>query len=408
MKHALIVNHNAGSPYHGPNYRSYYAARGWVASGMRATIVCSSFSHKLGRLPDVEGDHLVEDIDGIRYIWLRTRPFAGNVGRARNYLEFARRLRDLSSIVPEPVDYVVCSSPPPLWIWPCRSFARRKRAALVFEARDLWPDVIFETTRAGRFNPVAWLMRLGERSAYRHADAVVSVNASAVKIMKTRGLDDDRFWAIPNGTTLDDGPATDRQTEAARLCESLRARGKLVVGYAGALSPVYGLSYLVEAARAIGDAGVAFVLAGAGPYAARLRSATADLPDLHLAGWIPKDDLQGFLRAVDVCYAGLLNVRSFSFGSDSTKLYEYMKAARPILHAIADEDSVVARTGCGVRVRPEDTQDLVAGLRRLMAMSDSERQALGRAGRRFLERNRSYEVLTERWLRLFAALDGRG
>ncbi len=404
MKHALIVNHNAGSPHHGPNFRSYYAAQGWVEQGMKVTIVCSSFSHKLSRLPEVPGDHLFETIDGIRYLWLKTKPFAGNVGRLRNYLEFQRRLQTVPDLVTEPVDYVVCSSPPPLWIWFCRRLARLKNAALIFEARDLWPDVIFETSPTGRVNPAAWLMRLGELTAYKHADAVVSVNESAIKVMKNRGLDPDRFHAIQNGTAL---TAVEDRTDppAADLCRRLQAEGQTVVGYSGALSRIYGLSYLLEAAEALRDEPFAFVLAGTGPFEAELKRHTASLPNLHLVGWIPKDDLQGFLRSVDICYAGLLNVRSFVFGSDSTKVYEYMKAARPVLHSIGDKDSVVAQAGCGLRVIPEDGQAMADGLRELVKQGSGQLDELGAAGKRYLEDNRSYGVLTAKWMKLFASLD---
>jgi glycosyltransferase involved in cell wall biosynthesis len=407
MSHVVIVNHNAGSPEHGPNFRSYYAARGWVERGLKATIVCSAFSHKLKKLPPITAEELSEEIDGIRYMWLKTRAFRGNVGRLRNFFEFSRQLRRLDALIPEPVDHVVCSSPPPFWIWQCEGFARRKGASLIFEARDLWPDVIFETSRTGRVNPAAWLMWLGERRAYQRADAIVSVNESAIKVIGKRGLDEERFWPIPNGTTTDMSGHGRPTTAAAELCRRLRAEGQFVVGYSGALSRIYGLEYLAEAARECAGEQVSFVLAGTGPLEQRFEKLSRDNPHVHLAGWVPKEDLQAFLEEVDICYAGLLNVRSFVYGSDSTKLYEYMKAGRPILHGIGDEDCVVVRAGCGLRVVPESAAALVAGIRQFQEMGPERRAELGAIARRFVAQERSYSILTECWLELFAALGGR-
>lgn len=404
MRHALIINHNAGSPYHGPNFRSYYTARGWVHRGMRATIVCSAFSHKLNQLPQVDGTYAVEMIDGIRYVWLKTTPFSGNIGRMRNYVEFRCQLDLVSKIVKESVDFVVCSSPPPFWIWYSWHLASLKNAALIFEVRDLWPDVIFETSKFGYINPAAWYMKVAEWAAYRHSNAVVAVNESALKIMRKRGLDEEKFRAIPNGTEMNnlDDPVQD--SEEAKLCRSLKGEGKFVIGYSGALSQIYGLTFLIEAAKVLRNENITFVLAGTGPYERALQEIAQELPNVYLTGWIPKDKLLGFLTSVDVCYASLLNVRSFAFGSDSTKLYEYMKAAKPVLHAISDENSVVVRAHCGKRVAPESVDAVVNGIRSMASMEPKSLCELGANGWSYVQKNRSYEVLTTKWMQLFDEL----
>ncbi len=409
VRHAVIVNHNAGSPYHGPNFRSYYAGLGWAQREINVTIVCSSFSHKLTRLPRVHGEYAAEVIDGLRYIWLRTGRFSTSIGRAANYLHFFRRLSLVPDIIREPVDYVICSSPPPFWIWFCDAFARSKGAALIFEVRDLWPDVIFETRRTGVLNPVAWIMKFAEKAAYHRADFVVSVNESAIKVMRRRGLSDARFRAIPNGAALPSKrPCSSGDLpRAAEKCRELKSSGQFVVGYAGALSSVYGLSFLVKAAEYLAHRRIVFVVAGRGPMHGELRLKADRLPNLYLAGWIPKEQLQLFLREVDVCYAGLLDIKSFTFGSDSTKLYEYMKASKPILHAVGDKNSIVIKARCGVRVEPESVSALVDGLCLLERSPESRLRRWGMNGRRFLEEQRSYRVLTDKWLHLFKGLDER-
>jgi glycosyltransferase involved in cell wall biosynthesis len=372
---------------------------------MRATIVCSSFSHKLKKLPKVDGKYAIEIIDGIRYIWIKTSQFSNNVGRLFNYFQFMHRLGMLFEVIGEPVDHVVCSSPPPFWIWFCRRFADRKGASLIFEARDLWPDVIFETTRFGWINPAAWLMRIAEIFAYKHSDSVVSVNESAIQKMKRRGLSPSRFRAIPNGVSADTELLQQATPDAATFCNNLRKKGLFVVGYAGALSRIYGLAYLVEAACILKDESIAFVLAGTGDYENELKKATEGLPNFHLAAWVPKEQLNIFLSSVDMCFAGLLDVPSFAYGSDSTKIYEYMKASRPVLHAIGNEDSAVIRAGCGILVPPEDSNAIVKGIHHFESTSHKELTAMGKKGFEYLRQNRSYDVLTRKWLELFDSLE---
>lgn len=405
MKHALIINHNAGSPYHGPNFRSYYAARGWVEHGIRATIVCSSFSHKLKKLPEVDGEYSTEKIDGIRYIWIKTTSYSNNFGRMLSYLKFFRRLNILDNIIDKPVDHVICSSPPPFWIQFCHRFARKNGSSLIFEARDLWPDVIFETSRFGILNPAAWMMRIAEVFAYKNADRVVSVNESAIKVMEKRGLDPSKFCAIPNGAYTRVGDDNGASPEAAKLCTRLKKKGMFVVGYAGALSRIYGLAYLAEAARILRRKPIAFVLAGNGDFESELKKLETELPNLFLVGWVPKWELNAYLKSVDLCFAGLLDLPSFAYGSDSTKIYEYMKASRAVLHSIGDKDSVVAVAKCGIRIAPQDSKAIAKGITEFQCYSPEDLDLMGKRGFEYLKKNRSYDVLNRKWVKLFDEID---
>jgi len=41
----LLINHYAGSPEHGMEYRPFYFAREWVRAGHRVLVVAADFSH---------------------------------------------------------------------------------------------------------------------------------------------------------------------------------------------------------------------------------------------------------------------------------------------------------------------------------------------------------------------------
>ena len=41
----LLINHYAGTPSLGMEYRPYYLAREWVRAGHRVTVVAANFSH---------------------------------------------------------------------------------------------------------------------------------------------------------------------------------------------------------------------------------------------------------------------------------------------------------------------------------------------------------------------------
>ena len=125
----LYIDHYAGSPALGMEYRPYYLAREWVRAGHAVRILAADHSHVRARQPQA-GD---ETLDGIAYRWYRTPPYEGNgVGRARNIAAFLRQAwRDTDRLLAESrPDVVISSSTYPMDVWVARRIARRAGALL--------------------------------------------------------------------------------------------------------------------------------------------------------------------------------------------------------------------------------------------------------------------------------------
>ena len=109
----LYVEHYAGTPALGMEFRPYYLAREWVRAGHRVQMLAASFSHVRGRQPAVGDAPLDEEIDGIAYRWYPTRAYEGNgLGRVRNICEFLWQVRrDAARLAREfKPDVVIASS----------------------------------------------------------------------------------------------------------------------------------------------------------------------------------------------------------------------------------------------------------------------------------------------------------
>ena len=397
----LYLNHYAGSPLLGMEYRPYYLAREWVRAGHRVQLLAADFSHVRAVQPNA-GDEL---IDGIAYRFYATPRYAGNgVLRVQNIAAFLRAVwADTPRLVREfKPDVVIASSTYPMDIWVARRIARLARAKLVFEVHDLWPLSPIELSGMSRWHPFALLCQAAEDAAYRHADVVVSMLPKVHDHMASRGLDLRKLHIVPNGITPDEwqGEPPDLREDVAQALRAARAAGGTVVGYAGSMGLPNALDTLLDAAALLRYEPMQFVLVGGGHEQARLaqRVEQDEFVNVRFLPPIPKAQVRSFLAAVDMAYIGWQRVPIYRFGIAPNKLMDYMMARCPVLHSVQAGNDPVAEAGAGLTVAPESAPAVADGLRRLAATPAAERRAMGERGRAFVLANHTYPVLAQRFV----------
>lgn len=401
----LLVNHYAGSPAHGMEFRPYYLAREWVRAGHEVLIVAASYSHVRAVQPQLHGLPREEVIDGIRYRWLPTPYYGGNgVGRLRNILSFLRQLRgDAYRLTREfRPDAVIASSTYPMDVWVARKLARLAKAKLVYEVHDLWPLSLIELAGMSPRHPFAMLCGKAEADAYRDADRVVSMLPCVHEHMASRGLDLTRLHIVPNGFAPEEW-----QGHSAPLGEALaahlaaeRAAGRVVVGYAGSMGLPNALDVLLDAAAQLREVPISFVLVGSGHEAERLagRAQAEGLQRVRFFPPIPKAQIPTLLAQFDIAYIGWQRTPIYRFGIAPNKLIDYLMAGRAVLHSVEAGNDPVAEAGAGLTVAPEDPAAVAQGLRQLAALTPAEREAMGQRGRAFAMAHHAYPVLAERFI----------
>ena len=397
----LLINHYAGNPALGMEYRPYYLAREWVRLGHRVMIVAASYSHYRARQP-TPGD---DTVDGITYRWLPTPAYTGNGwARMRNVLSF---LSQLWSQAPELAamlrpDVVISSSTYPLDTWVARRIAQLAGARLVHEVHDLWPLSPVELSGMSPWHPFALICQSAEDAAYRHSNAVVSMLPKVHAHMARRGLDLKKLFIVPNGISPEEWAAQPAplRADVEQAIDAARRAGAVIVGYAGSMGRPNALDVLLDAARLLADRPLRFVLVGDGHererMAARLR--TEGLAQVALLPPIPKAQVPAFLAAIDIAYLGWQRQPLYRFGIAPNKLMDYMMAARPVLHSVEAGNDPVAESGCGLTVAPEAPEEVARGLRQLAAMSPRERRQFGERGRAYVLKHHAYPVLARQFL----------
>jgi glycosyltransferase involved in cell wall biosynthesis len=403
--HIALINHYAGSPKLGMEFRPHQLARRWVAAGHDVTILAGSYSHLRNQNPIVTKRVTEELIDGIRYRWLRTPTYSGNgLGRIRSIHAFLRgvdRERKRFFIDHTP-DCVIASSTYPFDIDPARRLATAHDAPLIWEVHDLWPLSPIELGGYSPKHPFIRAVQRAEDRACREATKVISILPKAIDHLRTRGLEEKRFRVVPNGVDLDDSSPLPPALTSPEL-DTLRKKAPFLIGYAGGLSESYGLETLLRAASQVDDIGLVFI--GDGPDVCSLQAMAQKLCPGRVV-FFPRTQRRealATLASFDATFVGLRASPLFRFGIGMNKIFDAMLVALPVLACYTAGNDPIGDSGCGLTTPAGDSEKLADGLRKLQAMSSEQRAVLGNAGDTYVRKHHNYDVLAESFLEEIAS-----
>ncbi|HMT93826.1 glycosyltransferase family 4 protein [uncultured Thiothrix sp.] len=405
----LLINHYAGSPQHGMEYRPYYLAREWVQSGHQVHILASSESHVRTNTPILNNqEHLDETIDGIQYTWFKTPTYKGNsIGRLKNMAVFVLRLFHKSRSIANKFkpDIVIASSTYPMDIWPARRIAKLTNAKLIFEVHDLWPLSPMELGEMSKWHPFIMLVQQAEDYAYRHADIVVSMLPKVRGYMESRGMASHKLHIIPNGISPAEWQShklTELETSFSTLLSNFKNQGISIVGYAGTHGVSNALDTMLDTANLFQDEKVLFVLVGQGSKKKELqqRAAHEKIKNIIFLDPVKKSQIPKLLQYFDIAYIGWRKQSLYRFGIAPNKLMDYMMAERVVLHSVQAGNDPVTEAACGLTVPPENPQKIAQGIRHLLGLSTTERITMGQRGRKYILKNHTYPVLAKNFLKI--------
>jgi glycosyltransferase involved in cell wall biosynthesis/ribosomal protein S18 acetylase RimI-like enzyme len=403
VRKILFINHYAGSPAHGMEYRTFYFAREWVRTGHQVLVVAASFSHLRQRNPSPEGLLTREPVEGVDYLWVRTPAYDGNgVARVINMAAFVAGLYTVcrKAIDAFKPDVVIASSTYTWDNWPAAYYAKRHRARYVYELHDLWPLSPMELGGMSRWHPFIWSLQRAENFACRKADTVISLLPAAKDHLVEHGMLASRFVYVPNGIVPEEWAACQpAPAEHVLAIEAFRQGKTCLVGYVGGHGLSNALDVLIEAGADGRLQDVGIVCVGKGPEKERLEGkARALRSQVLFLGPVPKRSVPSLLQQFDVLFIGWARSPLYRFGISPNKLYEYMMAGVPILHAVQAANDPVREADCGLSVAPEDVQALCKGLLNLSGLDQQERRRKGANGKRYVEARHLISRLAEQFL----------
>lgn len=294
------------------------------------------------------------------------------------------------------VDAVIAMSPPLTLGVAGRLVAWIRRAPLIFNIQDVFPDAAVETGAITN----RWVIgaaRTLEKVSYLSSSrvTVLSQDLADNVVSKIGASKATRVVVIPNFVDTERIVPLDAATDYRR---ELGLTDRPVVMYAGNIGYSQSLEMLVAAARARPD--VDFVINGTGSARSDLERSARGLSNLIFGDFQPPERLSEVLATGDIHVVPLR--RGLGRVSVPSKTYSIMAAGRPIVAAV-DAGTEVTRLVDGARsglvVPPDETESFIAAIDRLVSDRDVRRD-MGQRARAFVESQASPRAVAERYANL--------
>ncbi len=318
------------------------------------------------------------------------------VNRLRNYFSFVLSSKKVGISKVGAVDVILCESPPLFLGYSAMYLARKKKAKLIFNISDLWPEsaeklgVIHNSFLLGR------AYKLEER-LYKRSVLVTCQTQGICKNIAQRFPDVKTFW-LPNGADLnyydpEKIPENNWRKDHGFL------NSDIIFLYAGIIGIAQGLEVILEAATNVKEhKDLKFVLLGNGPEKEKLQElATKNkLSNVTFIDFVAKTQMPGVLRSVNATIIPLKKLDLFK-GAIPSKIFESLAMEVPILLGVDGEarELFIEQGKCGLYFEPENAKLLSEKILEIASNSVLAKQ-LGKAGRRYVNENFNRDIIADK------------
>ena len=350
-------------------------------------------------------DYMYEEIEGIPVhrssIYLPKSKSI--VQRLLNYFSFVYSSARVGKNKVGEVDVIMCESPPLFLGYSALYLKRKKKAKLIFNVSDLWPE------SAEKLGVVTnkWMLKLAyrlEKKLYRKSVLVTGQTQGICKSINLRFPEVKTYW-LPNGVDVsyyNPSIVTSNWRKENGFNEN-----DILFLYAGIIGLAQGLEIILVAAEKLkNNASIKFILLGSGPEKETLQAIKKEkqLSNVYFFDAVSKTQMPQIIQASDVSVIPLRKLDLF-LGAIPSKIFENLAMEKPVLLAVDGEarELFVNQGKCGLYSEPENINDLVKNV--LLLANDPElRKQLGKKGRSYVEQSFNRNTIAQNFYQILGRL----
>lgn len=268
----------------------------------------------------------------------------------------------------------------------------------IYEVRGLWE--ITRISRQPEWKDTEYydLMVKMEVEAANGADVVLTLTEALKNELISRGIPAEKIVILPNGVTSDRFIPRGRDKN---LEESLKLKGKVVIGYIGSVVEYEGLELLVQATRLLVDKGIiniSVLIVGDGAVLEKIKQHVkeSDLEEYFLfTGRVPHEEVENYYSLVDIApfpRKGLPVTEMVS----PLKPFEAMAMQKAVISSNVDALKEIVKDGYnGLTFEKDNVQDFTDKLENLIK-SEELREKLGEQARKWVIEHRDWKILAKK------------
>ena len=326
------------------------------------------------------------------------------INRLRNYFSFVISSARVGKAKLENFDFLLCESPPLFLGYSAMRLAKQKKAKLIFNVSDLWPE---SAEKLGVVNN-KFLLKLAynlEEKLYKRSCIVTGQTQGICHNINERFPAVKTYW-LPNGVDL--GYYNPSKIKPGIWREKNNfAKEDVVLLYAGIIGIAQGLEVILNSAKNfINTPNIKFVFIGSGPEKDKLLQLKAEqnLTNVFFLDAISKKEMPSVLRSVNAAIIPLRKLDLF-LGAIPSKIFENLAMEVPVLLGVNGEarQLFIDKGNAGLYFEPENSEALTAAILKLIEDKEMALQ-LGRNGRHFVNEYFNRENIAQNFFKKLNSL----
>ncbi len=321
------------------------------------------------------------------------------INRLRNYFSFVLSSIRTSSKLESQYDFLMCESPPLFLGYSAMYLARKKKAKLIFNVSDLWPESAEKLGVVTNSSLLKLAYNL-EAKLYKKAILVTGQTQGICANITERFPEVKTYW-LPNGVDLDYYNPSAITRGAWRTKHNFKPTD-IIFLYAGIIGIAQGLEIILNAATNFNSkANAKFVLLGSGPEKEKLLALKNNLKleNVIFLETVSKAEMPSVLKDIDAAIIPLKKLDIFK-GAIPSKIFENLAMEVPMLLGVDGEaKSLFIENGkCGLYFEPENMSELTKCID-FVINNPAETKQLGLNGRSYVNQNFNRTIIAEKLLK---------
>ena len=308
--------------------RSYEMARRLVDNGHEVHMITTSREH------NSKNGWTETTISGINVHWLKV-PYSNNMSfnqRILAFFKFAFRSAKKASSID--ADLIFATSTPLTIAIPAVYASKKQKIPMVFEVRDLWPEL--PIAMGALKNPITRATAvLLEKLAYKNAQSIIALSPGMKEGIINAGYPSNKIAVIPNSSDIELFSKR-KNKKNSFLEERLWLQGKTLIVYAGTFGAINGVGYSIDLAKELYKISpqTCILLIGSGKELNSIRK-KAELAgvlnkNLFIENEIPKNEIPQLFEAASMMLGLFIDKPEMRVNS-SNKFFDALAASKPII-----------------------------------------------------------------------------